>query len=333
MIVKAAPPRKDRMTRYLHRKYMPAAFLVCALTALLLVSCGGPDEPGGSNDGTPLPNPAIDRSEDPWKIVVTLPLFAEMAREMGGDQVSVTTLIPPGEDPHTYVPDEILATAVDEADIVFVNGLGLDQPAIDFIEEHRPPRRFFLVDIVRNVPSPSTEQPLGGRPIYAKEAGDEPHLWMDPVLARIYVETIEHSLVIIDGLNESFYDARFAVYKTRLQELDATMAAEMEKVPPENRSLIVSYHGSLIHFANRYGLEIAGTLQEEGEEGLRAIIESERPPAIFGEFGFDDSALRVLADEAEIEICELNTDSVEDGVSYFEMVERNAEQLVTCLGG
>lgn len=314
------------MIRYLRRQYILVALLACALTGLLLVSCGG-----ASNDGRP--SPGVDRSEDPWKIVVTLPLFAEMAREMGGDQVSVTTLIPPGEDPHTYVPDESHAAAIEEADIVFVNGLGLDQPAIDFIEAHRPPRRFFLVDIVRNVPSPSTEQPLGGRPIYAREVGDEPHLWMDPVLARVYVETIEHSLVIIDGLNESFYDARFAAYKARLQELDATMAAEMEKVPPLNRSLIVSYHGSLTHFANRYGLGIAGTLEEEGEEGLRAIIESERPPAIFVEFGFDDSALRVLADEAEIEVCELYTDSVGDGVSYFEMMGRNAEQLVTCLGG
>lgn len=321
------------MTRYRHRQYVPVALLACALTALLLASCGGSDESGGSSDGTLLPNPAIDRSEDPWKIVVTLPLFAEMALEMGGDQVSVTTLIPPGEDPHTYVPDENQAAAVDEADIVFVNGLGLDQPAIDFIEEHRPPRRFFLVDIVRNVPSPSSEQPLSGPPIYAKGAGDEPHLWMDPVLARVYVETIEHSLVIIDGLNESFYDARFAAYKARLEELDAAMAAEMENVPAENRSLIVSYHGSLIHFANRYGLGIAGTLEEDGEVGLRAIIEAQRPPAVFGEFGFDDSALRGLVDEAEIEVCALYTDSAEDGVSYFEMMEHNTQQLVTCLGG
>ena len=148
------------MTRYLHRQYMPVALLACAVTALLLVSCGGSDKPG-----TPAPGPGIDRSEDPWKIVVTLPLFAEMARAMGGDQVSVTTLIPPGEDPHTYVPDESQAAAIDEADIVFVNGLGLDQPAIDFIEAHRPSGRFFLLDIVRNVPSPSTEQPLGGPPI------------------------------------------------------------------------------------------------------------------------------------------------------------------------
>ena len=156
---------------------------------------------------------------------------------------------------------------------------------------------------------------------------------MNPVLARVYVETIQHSLVIIDGLNESFYDARLAAYKARLQELDATMAAEMEKVPPKSRSLILTYHGSLTHFANRYGLGIAGTLEEEGEEGLLAIIVARRPPAIFGEFGFDDPALQELADEAEIMVCELYTDSVEDDVSYFEMMEHNAEQLVTCLGG
>ncbi len=263
-----------------------------------------------------------------------MPIFANLAREMGGDQVTVQTLIPPGADPRTYAPSEDQAPMVEEADLVFVNGLGLDQPSIDFIEAHHPDRPFFVVDFVRNIPSPSREQPLGGRPIFAKEVGDEPHLFLDPVLVPIYAETISHSLVIIDGLNEAYYDAVFAAYKQRLVSLNQKIAKDVTRIPEQNRQLIVVKDNSLIHFANRYGLAIAGTLAKDGEEGLRRVIEERAPPAVFAEAGIDPGALKTLADEAGVKVCPVSADTVADpSVTYIGMMESNAEQIISCLGG
>jgi ABC-type Zn uptake system ZnuABC Zn-binding protein ZnuA len=265
---------------------------------------------------------------------VSLPIFADLAREMGGDQVTVTTLVPPGVDPRTYIPSEDQAAMLEEADLVFVNGLGLDQPTIDFVEAHHPDRRFFVVDFVRNIPSPSRQQPLGGMPIFAKEVGDEPHLFLDPVLVPVYAQTISHSLVIIDGLNEAHYSAVFEAYKGRLGRLHEKIAEETQRIPAQNRPLIVAERNSLIHFANRYGLGIAGTLDDNGEDGLRGVIEERHPPAVFMEAGVDPEPLKRLAGEAGIKTCEVSAGTVTaPSVTYIGMMEHDAEQIVACLGG
>jgi ABC-type Zn uptake system ZnuABC Zn-binding protein ZnuA len=297
---------------------------------LALAACGGSGD--DVEEATAGPSPAVDRSETPWKIVVSMPILADMAHIVGGDQVTVTTLIPPGADPHTYVPPDELGAAVQEADIVFVNGLGLDQPAIDFIQANRPPGRQFLIDIVRNIPSPTTPQPVT-QPIYAKDVGDDPHLWLDLNTIHIYAETISHSLIIIDGLNEAFYDATYFAYKAQLDDLRQSVAEQMAAIPPQNRGLRVTAHDSLEHFARRYGLQVIATLAEDGEQGVAQAIEQRRPPAVFAEAGIASEVLTQLAAGAGIEVCTLYTDTIEEGMSFIEMVEHDAEEIARCLGG
>jgi ABC-type Zn uptake system ZnuABC Zn-binding protein ZnuA len=315
-----------------------AAIMLIALVA----GCGGSGESARDDDGKAsspvasqqleVPEPAYDRSDDPWSIVVSLPIFADFAREMGGDQVSVTVLIPPGSDPHTYVPPPEAADAIKSADMVFVNGLGLDDPTIDFIQANRPDGRLFMVDFVRNIPSPSTQQPIGGMPIFAKEVGDNPHLYLDPVLVPIYAETISHSLVIVDELNEPYYDALFANYKSRLEALQEEIAAEMAALPAESRS-IVTEHDSMIHWANRYGLQVAATLERDGEAAVRAAVGG-GSPAILPEVGFGDGTLQDIADASQSQACEISTDTIADeDTSYIEMMRANASAITRCLDG
>jgi ABC-type Zn uptake system ZnuABC Zn-binding protein ZnuA len=260
-----------------------------------------------------------------------MPIFADMARIAGGDQVTVTTLIPAGENPHTYEPPAEMAAAVQEADLAFVNGLGLDQSTWDFIEANHP-GPLFLVDFARNVPSPTAQQPVD-RPIYAKDVGDDPHLFLDPMLVPIYAETISHSLVILDGVNEAYYDARFEAYKAELATLHESITDTLQPVPPQNKPLVVLPHNSLIHFANRYGLGVAATL-DDGEDALQTVIEQRRPPALFTELGIDSTGIEQAADEAGLETCELETDVVSaDDVAYIDFMERLAEEIAGCLGG
>ena len=159
-------------------------------------------------------------------------------------------------------------------------------------------------------------------------------MFLDPLLIPIYAETISHSLVIIDGLNEPYYDGLFAAYKGRLGRLHEKIAEETQRIPAQNRPLIVAERNSLIHFANRYGLGIAGTLDDNGEDGLRGVIEQRHPPAVFVEAGADLVPLKSLADEAGIKTCEVSTDTVTStSVTYIGMMEHNTEQIVACLGG
>jgi ABC-type Zn uptake system ZnuABC Zn-binding protein ZnuA len=296
----------------------------------LITACGGESE---SADDSGIPSPAFDRSSQPWKIVVSLPIFADFVRIAGGDQVEITTLIPPGEDPHTYEPPDEMGDAVREADIVFVNGLGLDDPTIGFINSNPPEGRLFLIDFVRNIPSPTNPQPVD-KPFYAKEAGDDPHLFLDPTLVPVYVETVAHSLTIIDGGNAPYYDARFLQYEDELAELHEEITERMQSVPQNNRGLIVSDHNSLIHFANRYGLAIAANVEDDGAEGVATTVEQRGVPAVFREAAIGDETLDDVAETSGAELCHLLTDTVDgDEMTYLELMERDSEEIARCLGG
>lgn len=309
---------------------------VCMLLFLLAAaSCGGV---GGKNTdditATPaasLPPPAVDRKDHPLKVVVSLPIFADMARIIGGDQVTVTSLIPPGVSPHDYVPSADLAQAVTDADVIFYNGLGLDSGTQRFVESHLAPRPPMVLEIVKDVPSPSAKQGVD-KPVYAKDVGDDPHLFLDPALAPSYAENISHSLIIADAQNKPYYDARFLAYKAQIETLNSDIAREMSAIPAANKSLLVTYHNSLIWFAKRYGLSVAGTLQDNGEDGLAQVIAEKHPPAVFTETGFDSSGLTALAAQAGIKVCNIDTDTIPNGdTTYLQMMRHTADTIAQCL--
>jgi len=181
------------------------------------------------------------------------------------------------------------------------------------------------------VPSPSTKQPVD-RPIYAKDVGDDPHLFLDPVLVHVYAETISHSMIIQDGANTSYYDARYQAYKQQMSALNDAIAQKLSGVPAANKTLLVTYHDALIWFAKRYGLAVAGTLQDDGEDGLARKLASLHPPAVFTETGFDTSVLTRLADQAGIKVCNIDTDEIADGgTSYLQMMTNTSDEIARCL--
>lgn len=301
------------------------------LFVIVVSACGGSQSSAG-------PTPIVSRSADPIQVVVTLPVFADFVHEIGGENVQVSSLIPEGADPHTYEPKPDDAGLIAEADIILVNGLGLEEPSLEFISEHRASGLTLLVTIAANVPSPTAEQPLD-RPVFATEAGDDPHLWLDPKLARTYPETVADSLKIVDGENDPFYEATFRAYLDRLQELDREMAATLESIPPERRKL-VTYHNSLFHFARRYGLEVVGVATEDPARApgpdetaeLARTAQQEGVRAFFGEIGFDNGPLEEAAAAADLMVCTLYTDSVDEGATtYLDMMRANAQELDRCL--
>jgi manganese/iron transport system substrate-binding protein len=302
-----------------------------ALGWLLASSCSGSSSPPTD---TPIPAPAVvvDHSAQPFKIVVSLPVFVDMVKEITGDQAQVTALIPPGADPQTYVPGDDMAATVAQANMIFYNGLGLETPTEQFINANRNHAAFF-VDFAHNVPSPSTKQPVS-KPISAEQAGDDPHLFLDPVLAPVYPETVADSMVIKDGQNAAYYNGRFTAYKQKLVALDAEIKQQIDAIPAPERSLLITHHNSMIHFARRYGLGVAGTVVDNGQSGLAQIIADKHAPAVFTETGYDATVLTQLANTAGISVCNLDTDSIANAdTTYIQMMERDVSEISHCLGG
>ncbi len=269
----------------------------------------------------------------PIRIAVTLPVFEEFAREAGGNKVEVISLIPPGADPYTYQFTELDKQRMKGIDFFFLNGRGLDSGLQDVIEAERD-------DDAHVIPfAPNTLSP-GGSGQTAEQAGDNPHLWLDPSLASTYVEIVADELTIYDGVHRDYYGQQFAAFRQRMQELQAELAAQLRTIPPE-RAKLVTYHDSFEHYARKFGLQVAAYALETPEspapqgtaERLTETVRAQGIPAVFADYGYDTGFMAKVADQAGVPVCTLYADIVDSAMSYEQMMRANADEIVRCLGG
>jgi len=262
------------------------------------------------------------------KVVATLDLFADFARQVGGDRADVSTLIPAGADPHTYEPTPSRVAKLAKADLVIVNGLGLEAALEDVIEENTPSS------------TPIIELSQGLSVINDDHHDGNPHLWLDVQNAIAYVERIRDALVEIDPAGTEAYRANADSYLAELRTLDEEVTADIDSIPSDRRKL-VTFHDAFPYLAQRYGLEVVGVVvASPGKEpsakdvaNLVDAIAAEEVPAVFKEPQFNARILELAADDAGAEVCTLYSGTLDKKVdTYVKLMRFNAKELVRCLG-
>ena len=295
---------RDAETTYRRGRGLAGAVLL--LAALLAVACG---DSGGPPD-------------ERLRVVASLEIFADMARNVGGDRVDVTAVLPSGADPHTYELSPGRVADIAKADLVFVNGLGLEGNVRDAIDE--------------NAGGPVVELSEG-----LATLDSNPHLWLDPRLAARYVERIRDVLIEHDRQGRAQYEANARTYLEQLGTLDRETEAAVQSIPPERRKL-VTFHDAFRYFVTRYGLEIVAVVvrspgQEPSEQDVARLTETLRSggvPAVYKEPQFNAAVLEQAADEAGVRVLDLLSDAYTEGVgSYLELMHFNLRQLQEGLGG
>ncbi|HUF53791.1 MAG TPA: metal ABC transporter substrate-binding protein [Dehalococcoidia bacterium] len=308
---------------------MSAPALLLALSGIAAGCWGGDDD-----------DPEIGCSGGVIDVTVTLPMFAEFACSVGSGNVNVGALLPLEGDPHSYVPPESDSELISGAKLVLYAGLGLDEPLREYIFTHGRGSAQ-LINYAASLRSPTAEQPPQDQPeIDAQEAGDNPYLWLDPAIARGYVDATRDSLEIVDPEHISDYQAAYDAYAQRIAELQVEMTQDLEAIPAQNRNL-VTLHDSMVHFGRAFGFGIVGHLTEPGETpdeaaiaDLADAVREAGVPAVFTEAGYDASLMQRVADAAGVELCTLYTDRADSGAhTYEEMMRVNVDELVRCLGG
>ena len=278
------------------------------LVALLGGACGG-----GNGDEPPAAQ---------LRAVASLEIFADFVRQAGGDRVAVVTLLPSGADPHTYELPARRVADIARADLVFINGLGLEQSIADVIDSNAGGPVLELTDGLDSI-------------------GGNPHLWLNTRLAARYVERIRDALIEQDPEGRDAYEANTAAYLRELDELDREVEAAVESIPAENRAL-VTFHDAFPYLASRYGLEIVAVVvpspgQEPSAQDVAELVEilqSRGVPAVFKEPQFNATVLELAADDAGVRVLDLLSDAYTDGVgSYIELMRFNLRQLQEGLGG
>ncbi len=265
------------------------------------------------------------------RIVTSLELFADFIRHVGGDRVQVTALIPGNADPHTYEPAPSQVAKVTKADLVIINGLGLEKTLSSLIENNVH-GGVSIIKMADGLPV------LAGDPKEG-ETGN-PHLWLNVQYAMRYVEKIRDALVEVDPEGTAIYQANAATYLEELDALDKETAAAIESIPPERRKL-VTFHDAFPYFAERYGLEIVGVVVESpGREpsarelaNLTDKIRSQQVRTVFDEPEYNASMLEMAAKEAGVKMKTLLSHAYTANVhSYVELMRFDVQQLVEGLG-
>jgi ABC-type Zn uptake system ZnuABC Zn-binding protein ZnuA len=293
--------------------------VVAAVIAVGLAACG-------ATTATPSPGTGS------LNVVTTTTVFADMVRNVGGDLVDVVSLVPNGGDVHTFEPKPADVQRVAGADLLIMNGLGLDdwlEPMIENASATGTPLVKLAVDL------PGVELLPGDTP-----DTQNPHLWMDVAYAELYVDRIASALEQLDPGHADRYAAQAATYGQRLAALDAQVRQDIASIPEANRK-IVTFHDALPYYARAYGITIVGVAVEApGQDPSAAytakLIQAIRDSgvkAIFSEVQFPTQLVDQLASESGAKVvANLYDGTLSDTVSSYEALIRwDTDQLVAAL--
>jgi zinc/manganese transport system substrate-binding protein len=290
-----------------------------------------------------LPFPAVSHASDSIKkirIVTTVAPITNIVRNVASGYGTVTGIVPDGTDSHTFEPVPTDARVLGTADIIILNGLGLEVPTLKLAEK------------VKKDSTPILE--LGNRALrkeqwrydfsFPREGGHpNPHLWPDIALAMRYVEIVRDNLVALDPVNAPGYIENSNVYLAKLQELDKAIFSCIKTIPEKNRKL-VTYHDSFAYFAPRYGVKVIAAVQPSdfSEPGPREVIRiikqirQEKVPAIFGSEVFPSKVMEQIARETGVKfIDQLSDDELPPlpNNSFIGMMAKNVATMTGALGG
>ncbi len=263
-------------------------------------------------------------------VVATTTVFADIVRNVGGDRVSVASIIPAGAGPEDYEPKPDDAKKLVGADLIVSNGVGLD----DFLDKlmtaagEGSATRLVLAD---------------GIPTILVDGTPNPHFWLDPSLvAGHYVPSIVAALTTLDPPGASAYQANATAYIAQVSAMDAANKAKFDAIPAANRKL-VTFHDAFPYFAKHYGFELIGVIlanvgQEPSASDLAALVQKVKAAgvkAVFSEAQFSPQLVHTLAQETGITsvVTTLYNDTLgpPPADTYLKMMAWNADQIVTAL--
>ena len=277
------------------------------------------------------------------QVVTTVAPITSIVAAVAGDLADVQGVIPEGEDSHTYEPKPSVAALMAKSDLVFVNGLKLEDPTREIAEQNLPKGRL-VIDLGERTITPDeyiydfSFPRDGGKP--------NPHLWTNPPMARCYAEIAAAAMAAADPAHADQYRANAATFARRVDELDQRMRDATASVPEKNRVLL-TYHDAYAYFAANYGWSVIGAIQVSSFEDptpkeVAALIRQVKKagvPAIFGSEVFPSPVLAQIGKEAGVAYVDKLRDDDLPGApgdadhSYLGLMKFDFVTMVTSLGG
>ncbi len=277
-------------------------FVLTAACMFLLQACS-PDPVTETNSPLLLPSLGpVSLEGRLLRAVATTGIIGDVAAQVGGEAIELRVLMAAGVDPHSFIPTPQDLAAMEEADVVLVNGWNLEESLLDEMTA--------IGDQATLVPVSAGIEPLSLNGTEGMADFADPHVWFDVGNVIIWTSNIERTFSRLDPANAEVYARNGERYRQDLAELDRDIREQVEAIPPGDRVLVTN-HDSLAYFAAAYGFEVIGTilpatttLAEPSAAEIAALVNAMQSAGVCTIFTDSDAAetlARTVA--AELDLC------------------------------
>lgn len=256
------------------------------------------------------------------KVIASFYPLYEFTKNIARDKADVSVFTPVGVEPHDWEPSTQDLVALENSDVFVYNGM-----------------ESYVGKIINQYPSVLFVEASQGINL---GANSDPHIWLDPVLAKDQVMMIKDSLIKVDPNNAQYYEDNANTYSEQLDELDNTIRAELTNC---KKDTIVPFHDAFSYFGSRYGIKIhalSGIIPESEPtaadlKNLIDFVKQNQVKVIFAEELVDPKLAQALADEAGVQIMTLSPleglskDEMSSGKSYLDKMHDNLNNIKIAL--
>jgi zinc transport system substrate-binding protein len=275
-----------------------------------------------------------------------LPL-GDFCQKIGGNEVEVHVLVPPGASPHVFEPSPTAVAQAMAARVFVYVGAGLDPWAERLLAAQKTPGQA-VVEAVAGIPlikdvdeheheEAGAKEPEEGEHHHHHEAGN-PHVWLDPVLAQDICRRIAQALIQVDPAHKNLYEVNLALYLGKLQKLNQDIKAIVATFRHRD---YVTFHPAYAYFSRRYGLQQVGVIEaapgREPSPGhlqrIIAAIKKTGVKAVFAEPQLSSRVAEVIAQEAGVKVLILDPLGGRPpyGSSYLKLMRHNLAVLAEAM--
>jgi ABC-type Zn uptake system ZnuABC Zn-binding protein ZnuA len=322
--------------------------LLLVVPLLFLQSCAGHTSRGGA-DALLIQTAPISslRAIHPTpggeiRILTTTSFVHEVVSSVAGGDLQVQRLLPLGVDPHSFEPTPRDLRALADADVLFINGLGLES----FLGEtlRSAGGEAIVISLSEGIEPLQFGGASHGGGDSGGEGGPDPHVWLDPVLMTRWAQNAAQALAAIDPAHAEAYASRGRAYQEMLGALNDWILVQIEPIPLQERVLVTD-HEALGYFAARYRFQVIGTIvpayssaaepSAQGLASLERIVEQTNAKAVFVSADVNPRTAALLASDMGLHLVRLYLGSLSvpsgPAATYRQLMEYNVEAVVKAL--
>jgi len=287
------------------------------------------------------------REGDLLHVVATTSIVADVVSNVGGDAIELNSIIPRMTDPHGYqlTPGDL--RTLHDADVVFINGLGLENVLAQSLSQL--PEDIPIVSLsegiqLREFTAERTDSSADQEPETHAETGIDPHVWFDPLNIIVWTDNAAQSLIALDPANEASFQVNSESFHNQLEDLHTWILTQLTGIPQPERKLVTD-HLLMGYFAQRYDFEIlsallpafSSTASPSAQElaDIQDRIRQYRIKAIFVGMTSNSRIAEQMAFDTSVAVVPLYTGALSDingpASTYLTFMQYNVRAIATAL--